>query len=56
MANEVYAGKDLGTLDVTITEEMVQHYIHGLGELNPWYTSASPFGGPVAPALIFEIG
>lgn len=54
MANEVYAGKDLGTLDVTITEEMVQHYMHGLGELNPWYTSASPFGGPVAPALIFE--
>lgn len=25
MANEVYAGKDLGTLDVTITEEMVQY-------------------------------
>ena len=54
MASDVYAGKDLGTLDLTITEEMVQHYIHGLEAPHPWYTSASPFGGPVAPALIFQ--
>src|SRR5438067_6003365 len=54
MASDVYIGKDLGTFDLTITEEMVQHYIHGLGEPNPWYTSASPFGDPVAPALVFQ--
>jgi acyl dehydratase len=54
MANDVYAGKDLGTFDLTITEEMVQHYVNGLEEPNPWYTTDSPFGGPVAPAIIFQ--
>ena len=54
MASDVYAGKDLGTLDLTITEEMVQHYIQGLDEPNPWYTDHSAFGGPVAPVIIFQ--
>jgi len=51
---DVYPGKDLGTLEVTITPEMVQHYIAGLDESNPWYTAASPFGGPVAPAIVYQ--
>jgi len=54
MAHDVYAGKDLGTLDLTITAEMVQHYMDGLAEHNAWYTTASPFGDPVAPAIIFQ--
>ncbi len=54
MAQDVYSGKDLGSLDLTITEEMVQHYIKGLDEPNPWYTTDSPFGGPVAPVIIFQ--
>lgn len=54
MASDVYAGKDLGTFNLTITEEMVQHYIRGLEVPNPWYTEDSPFGGPVAPAVIFQ--
>jgi acyl dehydratase len=54
MASDVYAGKDLGTFDLTITEDMVQHYRHGLDESNPWYTDDSPFGGPVAPVIIFQ--
>lgn len=54
MTHDVYIGKDLGTQELLITEDMVQHYIHGLGEPNPWYLSTSPFGGPVAPALIFQ--
>ena len=45
---DVYPGKDLGTLELRITDEMVQHYIKGLDAPNPWYTAASPFGGPVA--------
>ena len=51
---DVYAGKDLGTLDVTVTDEMVQHYIKGLDEPNPWYTTVSPFGGPVAPVIVYQ--
>src|SRR5947209_11645127 len=54
MATDVYPGKDLGTLELTITDEMVQHYIQGLDEPNPWYTTASPFGGPVAPVVIYQ--
>ena len=52
--DDVYPGKDLGTLDLTITEDMIEHYIKGLDEPNPWYTTASPFGGPVAPAIVFQ--
>jgi acyl dehydratase len=51
---DVYPGKDLGTLELTITDEMVQHYIKGLDEPNSYYTAASPFGGPVAPAIIYQ--
>jgi acyl dehydratase len=51
---DVYAGKDLGTLDVTITAEMVDHYVKGLDEPNPWYTTTSPFGGPVAPVIVYQ--
>jgi hypothetical protein len=40
MTTDVYPGKDLGTLDLTITVDMVQHYIEGLDESNPWYTTA----------------
>ena len=54
MTTDVYAGKDLGTLDVTITEDMVQHYVEGLDEPNPWYTTASPFGRSVAPVIVYQ--
>jgi len=54
MTTDVYAGKDLGTLEVTITDEMVQHYVTGLGEPNAWYSVASPFGGPVAPVIVYQ--
>ena len=51
---DVSPGKDLGTFELTITDEMVQHYIKGLDEPNPWYTTASPFGGPVAPVIVYQ--
>jgi hypothetical protein len=54
MTTDVHAGKDLGTLDLTITDEMVQHYIKGLDEPNPWYTTTSPFGEPVAPVIVYQ--
>ena len=54
MSTDVYAGKDLGTMDVKITPEMVEHYVKGLGEPNPWYTTTSPFGGPVEPVIVYQ--
>lgn len=32
MTTDVYPGKDLGTLELAITDEMVQHSIKGLDE------------------------
>ena len=54
MTSDVYAGKDLGTIEVVVTREMVEHYMRGLDEPNPWYTTASPFGEPVAPVIVFQ--
>ncbi len=54
MTTEVYPGKDLGTLDITVTADMVDHYIKGLDEPHPWYTTDSPFGGRVAPAIVYQ--
>ena len=54
MTTDVYPGKDLGTQDLTITADMVDHYIKGLDEPNPWYTTDSPFGGPVAPVIVYQ--
>src|SRR2546430_13838932 len=54
ITTDVYTGKDLGTLELSITDEMVQHYMKGLGEPNPWYTASSPFGGPVAPVIVYQ--
>jgi len=51
---DVYPGKDLGAIEVAITDEMVHHYMNGLDEPNPWYTTASPFGGPVAPVVVYQ--
>jgi len=53
-ATPVSPGKDLGTLELMVTDDMVQHYIKGLDEPNPWYTTASSFGGPVAPVIVYQ--
>ncbi|MDP2947980.1 MAG: MaoC family dehydratase [Chloroflexota bacterium] len=50
--HEIYVGRDYGSHDITITPDMVQHYADATGDRNPWYFGPSPFGGPVAPALI----
>jgi acyl dehydratase len=54
MSNEVYARKDLGVQTFIASPELIQQYIDGIGDRHPWYTGDSPFGGPVAPALIFS--
>ncbi|HEY5641000.1 MAG TPA: MaoC family dehydratase N-terminal domain-containing protein, partial [Dehalococcoidia bacterium] len=37
-----------------ITPDLVQHYAESVQDFNPWYSGESPFGGPVAPALILH--
>jgi acyl dehydratase len=50
--DEIYVGRNFGGHQLTITPEMVQAYAETTGDHNLWYSGPSPFGGPVAPALI----
>jgi acyl dehydratase len=50
----IEVGLHLGRHDYEITPEVVATYAEAVQDHNAWYTSASPFGGPVAPALIMH--
>ena len=50
--SEVYVGRDYGGAEYEITPDLIERYIAGTGDDNPWYRGPSPLGGPVAPALI----
>jgi acyl dehydratase len=47
-------GLDLGAHEYEIAPELVRGYTEGVDDHHEWYTGASPFGGPVAPALILH--
>lgn len=51
---EVYVGRDMGGRRAEVTAGDVQRYGDGTGDRHPWYRSASPFGGPIAPALLLH--
>lgn len=51
---EVHVGQDLGVLERAITPELVQWYLGAIEDDHPWYHGDSPFGGPVAPALVIH--
>jgi acyl dehydratase len=49
---DVYVGRDYGRHDLVITPELVAAYCESVDHANPMYTGKSPFGAPVAPALV----
>ena len=51
---EIQVGLDLGGHEYEITSELVRDYLDALDDHHEWYTGASPFGGPVAPAIILH--
>ncbi len=51
---DVFVGRDMGGRDCTITPDMVRVYADGTEDRNNWYRGDSPFGGAVAPALLFH--
>jgi acyl dehydratase len=53
-AATTYVGLDLPPREHAITPELVRWYIETIGDDHPWYTGPSPFGGPVAPALLLH--
>jgi acyl dehydratase len=52
--DERYVGRDYGTFEYPITPALIDTYVAGTGDDNPWYRGDSPLGGPVAPALIIH--
>lgn len=53
-ASQIYVGRDYGSRETHITPDLVQHYAESVDDHNPWYFGDSPFGGPVAPALVLH--
>jgi len=54
LASVSHAGLALSPREQTITPELVRWYREVIEDDHPWYTGPSPFGGPVAPALILH--
>jgi acyl dehydratase len=52
--DEKYVGRYYGERQVEITPALVEHYANAVQDFNPMYFGDSPFGGPVAPALILH--
>jgi hypothetical protein len=50
--DHVYVGLDCGRREYMVSSQMVQDYADAVQDHHPWYFGSSPFGGPVAPALI----
>jgi acyl dehydratase len=50
--DHVYVGMDCGHREYVMTLDLVQQYADAVQDYNPWYFGDSPFGGPIAPALI----
>lgn len=53
-ADGIRPGLDLGGREIVITHHWIEKYMQSIDDRNPWYTQDSPFGGPVAPAAVFN--
>lgn len=51
---EVFVGRDMGGHEYRVTPETIRLYEDGTEDRHEWYGGPSPFGGPVAPALLFH--
>lgn len=52
--NGVYVGRDVFGREVDVTPALIARHAAGTGDGHPWYGGESPFGGPIAPALLFH--
>src|SRR5512143_1728354 len=51
---DVYVGRDMGGRRTVASTADVERYEAGTGDRHAWYRGASPFGGAVAPALLYH--
>lgn len=52
---EFEVGEEFESIEFTVTPEMVNFLLIGVNDRHPWYTTESPFGGPVAPPLMCQM-
>lgn len=52
--NDVHIGRFYGERVIEVTPDLVEHYASSVEDRNPAYFGQSPFGGPVAPALMLH--
>ncbi|MFQ5668441.1 MAG: MaoC family dehydratase N-terminal domain-containing protein, partial [Candidatus Binatia bacterium] len=52
--HDVFVGRDMGGHVYTVTPPLIRRYEEGTEDRHAWYRHASPFGPPVAPALLFH--
>ncbi len=52
--HETHVGQELPLVEQAITPELVQWYVEAVEDDHPWYHGDSPFGGPIAPALLLH--
>ena len=45
-------GEEIAPLEFEVTDEMVDFFVVGIDDRDPWYTEASPLGGRIAPPAI----
>ena len=48
-------GDELGSIEFTITEEMVERNAWSRDDYNPWYMEESPFGGRIVPITLLTL-
>ncbi|MGH7788705.1 MAG: hypothetical protein ACRERC_17680 [Candidatus Binatia bacterium] len=53
-ADEVHVGRDLGGRHTVPGPADVERYGAGTGDRHAWYAGPSPFGGAIAPALLYH--
>ncbi len=53
-SDQSYVGCYLGQREIEITPDLIRQYADSTGDDNRWYFGKSPFGGPVAPALLLH--
>jgi acyl dehydratase len=51
---DVYVGRDMGGHEYTVTPGLIRLYEDGTADRQEWYRGSTPFGGAVAPALLFH--
>jgi len=52
--HDVFVGRDMGGHEYTVSPELVSLFERGTDDVNTWYHDGSPFGGSVAPGVLFH--